>query len=442
MLVLALHATPARALDVKLWPLFRYARDDAHGIVRWSAAGPLVEFTRTPETRDLRIRPFISLHQRRGTLHDDRSDILYPLASSRWQENYQSFRFLLFTYRTSPPAGAHGADGQPPPPAEWTSRLTFLPFVFYRHSAERGRSLSLFPLWLDTDDLLGFQHVRAVMFPAYLRLTEPAVERRYYPFPFVSTVGGQLGRGLRIWPFWGHTEIEGQQRTRYVLWPFAIRSDRLVPGYGWERRRLYLPAYAAIEGAGRDMHAYGVLAYVHTIDTRHGLESTGSPWPFSVRERALGEREYRTWRLFPVYGRSDHRGISSRFYAWPAYRTKSQDDDDFHYRRRDVGLVIWRRQRLDSARSGRDEELTTLFPFFRRVRENGRRFGQSPALVDSLVPKNRGVLEMWAPLYALFRWDTRPDGALDWNAAWGLVAREDGRLRGPWYLERDARDGG
>src|SRR4029077_17522005 len=62
-LVLALAtASPATALDVKVWPLFRYARDDAHGVVRWSAVGPLIEFTRTPEIRDLRIRPFLSLH--------------------------------------------------------------------------------------------------------------------------------------------------------------------------------------------------------------------------------------------------------------------------------------------------------------------------------------------------------------------------------------------
>ena len=57
-------------------------------------------------------------------------------------------------------------------------------------------------------------------------------------------------------------------------------------------------------------------------------------------------------------------------------------------------------------------------------------------MLDSLLPKNRGMLEMWAPLYGLYRWDTRPDGARDWNAGWGLLAREDGRLRGPWYLER------
>ena len=435
VVVLAL-ASPAAALDVKVWPLFRYARDDTHGVLRWSAFGPLLEFTRTPETRELRVRPVLWLRQKRGAQHDDRADILYPLMSSRWQDDYQSFRFLLFTYRTKAPEGV-----EPPPGYEqWTSRLTLLPFVFYRHSPDQGASLSLFPFYLDTDDLLGWDHVRAVMFPAYLRLDEPGVERRWFPFPFVSTVGGALGHGTRVWPFYGKTEIAGRERTRYVLWPFDIESDRFTEGYGWEHRRIYFPAFAAIDGAARTTRGYGMGAYLHTVDTRAGIESTAAPWPLVVRERELGASTYRVWRVFPVYGRSEARGVESRFYAWPAYRTKSQDVDDFHYRRRDVGLVLWRRQRLESETSGRDERLLTTFPLLRHACDDGRRYGQAPALADSLLPKNRGVLEMWAPLYGVVRWDTRPDGARDWNAGWGLVAREDGRLRGPWYFEASRGD--
>jgi hypothetical protein len=79
----------------------------------------------------------------------------------------------------------------------------------------------------------------------------------------------------------------------------------------------------------------------------------------------------------------------------------------------------------------------TIFPVLRAEREKWRHFGQAPALADSLLPRNRGVLENWAPLYALVRWDTRPDGARDWNLAWGLMTREARRLGGPWHLDRD-----
>ena len=123
---------------MKLWPLFRYASSGAQDELHWTALGPFIEFTRTAETRDLYVRPLLHLHQQRGATPGDRADILYPLAASRWDPDHESFRFLLFTYRTSPPPGAAGPEGRPPPIEQWASRLTVPPFVFYRHGPEGG----------------------------------------------------------------------------------------------------------------------------------------------------------------------------------------------------------------------------------------------------------------------------------------------------------------
>jgi hypothetical protein len=433
-----LCAAPARALDIKLWPLFRYAHDPATDDLRWTALGPLLEFKRTAGLREMWIRPLIHFHQRRGPEPNDGADILYPLAATRWAPTYQSVRVLLFTYRIAPPTEASGPE--PPPASLWARRLTLFPFVFYRSSPEEGTRLSVFPFYLNETDVFGYESVRSVMFPAYLRLTEPRVETTWYGFPFVSTVGGTDGRGFRVFPFYGSDEIVGRESTSYVLWPFHIRSARLIPGYGWERRRIDLPVYAEIDGAARTTRAWGVLAHTHTENRQRGTETTSAPWPFVVRERRLGEEEYYVWRAFPFYGRSDANGVSSRFYGWPAYRTRTQDVDGFHYERQDVGLVLWRHQTLRSEGTGKDEELLTVFPAVRAEREEWRSFGQAPALADSLLPRNRGVLGNWAPLYALFRWDTRPGGTLDWNLGWGLLAREDSRLRAPWHLELDRQE--
>src|SRR5205814_9785606 len=115
-----------------------------------------------------------------------------------------------------------------------------------------------------------------------------------------------------------------------------------------------------------------------------------APWPFVFRERRLGEERYHVWRAAPFYGRSESEGVTSRFWAWPAFRVKEQEVEGFHYERRDVGLVLWRRQTLTSETSGRHERLLTLFPVLRDEDDDGRRFGQSPALADSLAPKHRG----------------------------------------------------
>lgn len=416
----------ATALDLKLWPLFRYARNDARGELRWSALGPLIEYVRTPELRDLRIRPLLWLTRRVGDVPDERMELLFPLLSARRQENHHSLRFLLLSRTwTAPREPAQGA----------TSSFTVFPFVFWRSDPEHGTRGGVLPFYLDLTDVFGYERVRTVLFPAYLALDEPQVERRFYGFPVVSTVGGPDGRGWRVWPFYGDTAVAGRERERFVLWPFYVESERLVPDYGWERRLLVLPAYAALDGEQRTSRGYGLFAYTHTIDERLGSEATGAPWPVVFRERRLGDATWRVWRLAPLYGRSERDGIRSQFYAWPLYRTTEQDDGDFHFRRQDGLLVVWRHQREWDEETRRSRDLDTFLGLLRSDARDGRPAGQVPALIDSLLPANRGVLAMWAPLWGLFRWDTSPSGHLDWSLLWGLAARERGRLRPPWSVE-------
>jgi hypothetical protein len=119
-----------------------------------------------------------------------------------------------------------------------------------------------------------------------------------------------------------------------------------------------------------------------------------------------------------------------------------QEADDFRYERTDALAILWRRQTLESAASDRRERLTTMFPLLRSETMNSRRFGQVPALADSLMPKNRGVLAMWAPLWGAVEWDTAPDGSREWSLLWGLAGRRQGRLEGPWHVRWGGGDGG
>lgn len=420
VLLVLLVPGAAGAFDLKVWPLFRVATNEARGELRWSALGPLVEYTSTPEWSDLRIRPLLWLHRERGARRDVRIEVLFPLLSLRLEERYRSLRFLLLSQHTQRDDG--GAD---------SSAFTLFPFVFYRHDAEHGTRGGVLPFYLDLDDFLGYERVQTVMFPAFLRLTEPRVERSYYLFPFVSTVGGADGSGLRMWPFYGDTTIAGRERSGYLLWPFYVHSERFDARYGWESRRVFFPVLSSLEGAHRTSRGWGMLGYTRTVDDIAGYEATGAPWPVIFRDRALGDETWRTWRLAPFYGYSDRDGIRSRFIAWPFFRSTEQDTDDFHFRRRDAILILWRRQWQWNEATGQRASLLTVFPVVRSAEEDGRPAGQVPAIVDSIIPTNRGVLAMWAPLWGLVRWDTGPAGDLDWSLLWGLAARERGRWRGP-----------
>jgi hypothetical protein len=426
-LVVALLPRPSAALEIGCWPLFAYASDPESGDVHWSALGPLVEYRRTAGRRELAIRPLLWLQ---GDAHDrsERIDVLYPIAAAEWRPDEWWARFLLLsTRRQLGPAS----------PDSPRTRFALFPFVFYREAVGGAREMGLLPFYLDLRDVLGWSRVRAIAFPLYLALEDADARRTWMPFPLVSIVDGPAARGFAAFPFYGETTIADRESSGFALWPFVTWDDRTTPA-GVERRRVYFPALATIDGPERTTRGYGLVGWIHSIDRRRGTEMIGSPWPLVVRERALGADAYDTWRLFPVYGRASRDGIERRFYLWPAFRTLVQDQETFHFRRRDAMLILWRSERSWDDASGRTQGLSTLVGLWRIDEADGRTYGQVPAPFDSLVPYARGVRALWAPLTALVQWADDERGT-DWSVLFGLVGRRRGRLHGPWYVHRDER---
>src|SRR5262249_20807778 len=179
--------------------------------------GPLIEYVRTPELQDLRIRPLLWLTRRLGSDADERMEILTPILSARRQGDDESLRFLLISrHWTAPRAGA----------AQATSSFTFFPFRSFRPDVAHATHLGVLPFYLDLTAVFGYERVRTVLFPAYLELDEPRVERRFYGFPFVSTLGGTDGSGWRVWPFYGSTPGPGPAPTPPPPWALFRAHER------------------------------------------------------------------------------------------------------------------------------------------------------------------------------------------------------------------------
>lgn len=424
--LLLLAPVAAGAGEWKVWPFFRWAAAPSHGLTRWTALGPLIEYSGTLDGWSLHVRPLLALERRTNT-DDLRADVLFPLGRLWSRPGEMSFRFLLFTaqHRSATAADVATSVGD-------ETRLGLYPFAFYRRSPDGVVSGGVLPFYLDLRDVLGYERVTTILFPAYLSLQEPTVTHDFFAFPFVSTLGGREGRGWRLWPFYGDTAIGDRDHTRFVGWPFHIERERTLDDGGREIQRIS-PGMSTSDRPGVHVRSYGLLAYTHTIDETAGSESIGSPWPFVARERPLGETAWRSWRFAPFYGRADRDGFSSRFYAWPLYRWRRSETADSTFERIDVLLLLWRWQR-EHLPSGRTQTLHTLFPLWRAEIDDARHHGQTPALLDAILPTNRGLLDEWAPLYGLLRWDTSIEGTTDLNLLWGLVTREHGGWRGPVYF--------
>ena len=425
LVVLVVFGAPAAAREIGVWPLFTWSDDAATGTARLTALGPLVEYRRTPTSREWLVRPLLRLATRTDR-RDVEAEVLYPIAAARWREDEWSARVLLFSARhrdAAPDAGGR------------RTRAALFPLAFYQDAAA-GPEVGLLPFYLDLHDTFGWQRVRAIAFPLFVQLEEPRIRRTWAPFPFVSIVDGEDASGLRLFPFWGRTRVGERGDSGFLLWPFVTWDDRPTPDGGVERRRVWFPVLATVDGPDRTVRGWGVAGWLHAVDRRRGTETTGAPWPFVVREGPIGSTAYDVWRVFPLYGRSQGAGTTRRFWLWPAFRTLDQDDETFHFRRRDAMLLAWRSEREWDDATGRSRSLTAVAGLWRSDTLDDRWTGQVPAVVDSIVPRARGVRELWAPLTALVRWDVTPTDA-SWSVLFDLASRRGGRLRGPWYVDDD-----
>ena len=183
----------AKPRSVNLWPLFQYESDPANRTSHLSIFGPLLEYRADADRQQIHFRPFVSINQSRVG-HDDDVSILGPLLTSHWGQTDQVTKGLggLFTYRTRTSADGRTLESQ-------DARL--LPIYFYQwQNPERWGRVSVIPVYAELDDFLGYERVEMTLFPAYVHVRKPSVDRYYYPYPILVRDGPE-GSGYRLWPF-------------------------------------------------------------------------------------------------------------------------------------------------------------------------------------------------------------------------------------------------
>jgi len=195
-----------------VWPLFYRARSAER--TDFEGLGPLLYYQRGPEGTTYGARPLFCVG------HDVAADrhtlqILYPLATFRREKDARRafvFPFYFHERYTAPNGRRAGA-------------TAFFPFLWWGQSA-KGRS------WISSPFLGGTFHgllgsdefTYAAMLYVRLRMGD-TVHQHILP-PLFSWSRGPGHRGLRIFPFFGRTEREGQWRNGYIFWPFFTYGSR------------------------------------------------------------------------------------------------------------------------------------------------------------------------------------------------------------------------
>lgn len=425
---LVLVAPPAAARELKLWPLFDYESDPQAGTRSLKVLGPLFEYGSDPTYRTIIMRPFLSIRQARVG-HDDEVRVLYPLIVSRWGPEEQTTRGIggLVDYRTTTTTDGKTLTGQ---------HFRALSLYFYDWDGEHGGRASLVPVYADLENQLGYDRMRMILFPTYLRTEEENVNRRYWLYPFFGDVVGDGASGYRAWPIYGHETIGDTDEAGFVLWPFYVWSEHAAES-GVERRFDSFPFYSSVRGPTRERSAYGTVLYVHARDRVAERESWGAPWPLWTYEKDTATGEPTTIRVLPFYAHRHERGFDDRTIAWPLYRHRRYEDETTVARRTDGLLVLYRDERRTDVASGEGSHLRAVFPAVVDEGDPEIDRGGSPALVDALAPRDGGIRQLYAPLWQAYGWSGRV-AAPRLSIAWGAIVRERGETT--WPIRFDPPD--
>ena len=430
-------------------------------------AGPFYERVETAEggVRSS-YRPF--LHTRIDTPDGSRlREVLWPVYADRLQNERFNWRFLI--------AWGRDADVADPDSAWY---VWAFPLWFQGRSKTGEDYAALFPLGGTLRDFLFYDRYSFVLWPIWGEGEHNGIHSTHVLWPIFTRSEGKGHHNLRVFPFWGRAQKDGEWDRRFVLWPIWNEAEYFrhgkPDGYSWALFPVYghtdrptveawhiVPPFIQVSrGRGRFEGDRQILAPwpfvrisdVRDIHKRHfypfyattwepGRETTHVLWPFwrhDHRERTSVVRD--DWSLAPIFHRSvlrrppaddDADTAASPDSAAPASDTAATEADSAEA---EAEAPRW-------APGETMRSYTRLWPLFSYVDEEGGSFFR---LLDFSLHRRIGALErniLQMPvvythghepstglredelLWGLFRW-RRDDTATRQFQIWPLFRRE------------------
>jgi len=396
-----------------LWPLAYYARGAE--ATELELLGPLGFYRDGPDATAWGLRPLATWRRDkrggRSWLH-----VVYPLGSFRsGAKGHRHFVFpVYYDERREAPGGK-----------PWSATVVF-PLVWWGRHPEEGSWFFVLFVGGTAKGLLGKDEIVYGGF-TYIKERTGDYVVRHYVWPLVSIGRGGGRRVLRVWPFYGRAEQEGQWWNGYVLWPFVTYGEResakgkaaasfvsLWPLVGWSRAR---------DGSGASWQALWPL-FFYAWGTHKGYREWRLPLPFVVGKRT---DDVQAWNLWPLFGRRRTRAGTESYYLWPLVhhsrvRTKRQERTDLKV------FPLFSRVVRSDAKAGTRRSYWLLYPLlrWRSAEAGGEREVAGNGLQLAWVADSAGFDRSYNALLGLFEHARARDGRRATRLLWRAFRSERG----------------
>lgn len=376
--------------------------------------GPLFGYREEAAAREYTLRPLFRWKRGKGY---QELEFLYPLGKYR-QTEAEGGMELPFLMRLLPflATERRAEEGEE---AKWSY---FFLFPYYSAQSKQGeRFWGIFPFYGRLEDWLGKEEIRFSPWPIYFTYTQEGSITRHLLFPLFSWTEGLRENGVKIWPFYGKREREGEFSRSFVLWPFYLSTQEELSSETPDELFALLPFYLKREARGTRTTGILYPFFTHTENEKEGFRAWDLPWPFVQKAEGKGVEKF--W-ILPLWGKSHREDRDSRFILWPLYtydRTGGEQEVEREVHR---FLLINRSEKVVWKREGKEGRYLHFWPLFTYKRDKEQRVRLS---ILSLLPfEEEGFERHYAPLFRLYSYAHDGAGHLDSQLLWGLYRRERG----------------
>ncbi len=383
------------------------------------------DFVRHETEASQEVRAFSPFFSQVRSREDNkvRTDVLWPLASTRSWRDESSGRILSVWYRDSD-------DSDPASPYH----VWVVPVLGMGRSTNGVNYLGVFPIVGTLYDFMGMDEWTFALFPLYSKSRVDDAVTESWLWPVYSRTHGPRDDHFRVWPFYGWSSVSaGKVQREFVLWPLWAQVHYSYPESKGDGYVLF-PIYGHMKLT--DQETWWVLPpfFRHTRSARQSLSYY--PWPFV--QIAHGETE-KLW-VWPFYGSKQCHGDKSQFVLWPFYADAV----------RPLGASTWSRWRIfpflysthvtDPARGSAPAAVSASVFKFWPLAERKRQGDDVRLRFPSLWPANdmEPIERNLAPLWTLYDYRCEA-GNRETSVLWGVYRSKrsvDGAVRGhllPFY---------
>jgi hypothetical protein len=422
-----LAANPLRSDPFEAGPLLHEFTSTLGQGDRVEAMGPLLNYETDGFREAWGFSPFMSYQEDRQ-VESEEFEFLYPfLTYDRFGSEYR-FRWFLMTTWTG---GRDQEDNS-------RRRFTIFPFYFQQRSSDpRYNYTAFFPVYGTIRERLQRDEMFFVLFPLYSRTRKRDVITDNYLYPLFHRRHGESLQGWQFWPLLGHEEKEpvekidsdgdvrvfGGHDKWFFLWPFYFNERSGIGTTNLQTDRALLPFYSLSRSPARDSSTYLWPLFTYVEDRENRVREWDAPWPLIVFARGAGKTANRVWPFFSQVQGPVNR---SEFYLWPLYWRHRAHAPPLERDRVRILFFLYSDLTEKNLTTGRARRRTDLWPLFSAQRDHeGRARLQVLSLLEPLLPSNRGVENIYAPLWSLWRSEKNPKtGCTSESVLWNLYRND------------------